>query len=304
MKKMMWAALAAGMVLSGQEVVSDVIVGRGPATASGAQPAMRLFTRMSGDTVKGAPYAADTITETTQSLVDGNRIVRTNKSSFARDSQGRTRHETQIQQLGPVGQTEQPLVSVFIEDPVAKMQYHLDTNTKIVTRSPLTPIGPGGAMGNVHVIASIGPEFNIRVPEPNPRPGMASAGAIHQEVRHELHVVTGAVPGRKVKTEDLGEKTFEGVAARGQRTTLVIPAGEAGNEMPLEIVTEHWHSAALKAPVYTRHFDPRFGETITRLSNVHVGEPSAHLFAVPADFREAAAVEFMPARRMVVREDR
>src|SRR5689334_11482640 len=43
-----------------------------------------------GKTVKGAPYSADAVTETIQTLADGNRIVNRMTSSVYRDSEGRT----------------------------------------------------------------------------------------------------------------------------------------------------------------------------------------------------------------------
>ena len=94
-----------------------------------------FINRAGGEMVKGAPYSADSVTETVQTLADGNRIVRSNKSSFARDSEGRSRHESTIQGLGPVGQTESPLVSVFINDPIAKVHYSLDAKRKVAMKS-------------------------------------------------------------------------------------------------------------------------------------------------------------------------
>lgn len=296
-KSILCAVAVLASLASAQQVIREDVMERLPRPVAGAQPTVMVFSRMGGDGVKNAPYSADTITETTQVLADGNRIVRSNKSSFARDGQGRTRHQTQIQHLGPLGQTEQPLVSVFISDPVAKTAYQLDARAKTVTRTPLTP-GPGNAR-----------ELNIRVPAPGVEPAAGVTSIVRTEVR--MHTIddgrgiAGAhANGRNVKAEDLGEKSFEGVMARGQRTTLTIPPGEAGNEKALEIVTEHWHSAAIKAPVYTRHYDPRFGETITRLANVQLGEPSAHLFEVPADYQEAKAEPaFVAPRRVIVREE-
>src|SRR5690242_7555338 len=52
-------------------------------------------------TVKGAPYSADAITETTQTLADGNRITRKTTASLYRDSQGRTRREESLAAIGP-----------------------------------------------------------------------------------------------------------------------------------------------------------------------------------------------------------
>jgi hypothetical protein len=51
--------------------------------------------------VKGAPYSAEAVTETTQMLVDGNRIARKNVAQVYRDSEGRTRREQSLDSVGP-----------------------------------------------------------------------------------------------------------------------------------------------------------------------------------------------------------
>ena len=86
------------------------------------------------------------------------------------------------------------------------------------------------------------------------------------------------------KTESLGKQIVEGVAAEGTRNTTTIPAGEIGNERPLEIVFERWYSPELQTVVMTRHSDPRFGETVYRLTNINRDEPARSLFEVPADY--------------------
>lgn len=50
----------------------------------------------SSKTVKGAPYLADVLTETTQTLSDGNTISRKKTGHIYRDSEGRTRQETVV----------------------------------------------------------------------------------------------------------------------------------------------------------------------------------------------------------------
>ena len=47
----------------------------------------------------------------------------------------------------------------------------------------------------------------------------------------------------QVKHEDLGTQTIEGVSAQGKRETVTIPAGQIGNERPIEIVSETWYLA-------------------------------------------------------------
>ena len=87
------------------------------------------------------------------------------------------------------------------------------------------------------------------------------------------------------KTESLGTKILEGVSVEGSRTTFEIPAGQIGNEKPIQVVTEKWFSPDLQVVVWSRHLDPLSGEHIFRLVNIKKGEPSADLFTVPNDFK-------------------
>src|SRR5262249_28013557 len=66
---------------------------------------------------------------------------------------------------------------------------------------------------------------------------------------------------QKEKKKHPEKKTIEVIEAEGTRTTVTIPAGEIGNERPIEIVSERWYSPELQLVVMTRHSDPRFGET-------------------------------------------
>src|SRR6185436_6465186 len=76
------------------------------------------------------------------------------------------------------------------------------------------------------------------------------------------------------RNEALGKQAIEGVEAEGTRKTIEIPAGEIGNERPIEIVFERWYSSELQMVVMTRHSDPRFGETTYRLMNINRSEPA------------------------------
>ena len=65
---------------------------------------------------------------------------------------------------------------------------------------------------------------------------------------------------------------------------MTIPAGEIGNELPINIVSERWYSPELQTIVMTRRSDPRMGETVYRLTNINRSEPARSLFEVPADY--------------------
>ena len=73
-------------------------------------------------------------------------------------------------------------------------------------------------------------------------------------------------------------------AAEGTRSTVTIPAGVIGNELPIQSVSERWYSPELQTIVMTKRSDPRFGETVYRLTNIQRTEQPSSLFEVPADY--------------------
>ena len=87
------------------------------------------------------------------------------------------------------------------------------------------------------------------------------------------------------KTESLGKQVIEGVEAEGVRSVITIPEGRIGNDRPIEIVSERWDSPELQTVVLSKHNDPRFGETVYRLTNINRAEPAQTLFEIPADYK-------------------
>jgi len=203
----------------------------------------------SGPVVKGAPFSADVTTETTMVLPDGNRIHQVSKLRFYRDSEGRTRREQSLNNLGSLASNTNLPTVIFISDPVAGANYALSPASKTATQSPAGGRGLGGNRGG--------------------------------------RMRGGPPPGeeRNVKTESLGSKTVEGVTAEGTRTTITIPAGQEGNEKPIETVIESWYVRELQMVVLSRRSDPRTGETVMHYSNIVRGEPAHSLFEVPADYK-------------------
>jgi hypothetical protein len=255
----------------------------------------------SGKVVRGAPYSADSVTETVQSLADGNRIVNRITSRVYRDSEGRMRREQTLKGLGIVGTGEEPLQMVFISDPVAGISYSLDTRTHIAHKSmPFKfetttkagapgegqhfefKTGPGTTTSaNVIVAAPVGtgvPMGNLPIPPP------AAGFTLRSEGASSYVFQTRSGPNANEVKEQLGKQIIEGVEAEGTRTTVTIPAGEIGNERPIEIVSERWYSPELQLLIMTRHSDPRSGETTYKLTNINRAEPVKSLFEVPPGF--------------------
>ncbi|MEO8027642.1 MAG: hypothetical protein ABI823_14265 [Bryobacteraceae bacterium] len=254
-----------------------------------------------GKTVKNAPYSADAVTETVQTLPDGNRIVNKNSATLYRDSEGRERREQVLNNLGPFKAGE-AVKTISIWDPVAKANYSLDESRRTARKSPMGMFsfsGPGtrvaGSIGSSEGwTASAPPEVTIlRAP-----PAEARGNVMYYE-NHTVTITGDTKDTSRTRTEDLGEKLIEGVKAKGTRTTFTIPAGEIGNERAIDVVSERWYSDELQTVVMTRRSDPRSGETTYKLTNLNRSEPLKSLFEVPADY---SLIDNSPKLRTIIRD--
>src|SRR4029077_2925480 len=84
--------------------------------------------RVESETVKGAPYSADVINQSIQTLSDGNRIVRSTMSHVYRDSEGRVRREEDRPSGSP---------GITITDPVAGISWVLDVDSRTARQAPM-----------------------------------------------------------------------------------------------------------------------------------------------------------------------
>ena len=208
-------------------------------------------------TVAGVPYSAVQETMHIQTLADGTHIERkSQKTQFYRDSQGRLREEIYMER-GPVGTQDWFLVSVMIIDPVECVTYNLIPTKHIANRQVHSPVS-------------------------------ASQTALVNKAQSAAEQPRRTVPEAlqlKSSTEELGTETMEGLAVKGKRISATFPVGSQGNDRPITMTSEIWTSQELKIPVLEKITDPRNGETIKRLTNIELSEPSADLFRVPADYQ-------------------
>jgi hypothetical protein len=218
-----------------------------------------------GPVVKGAPFSARTVTESTQAVAGGNRIVQRSDGAVYRDRDGRTRHERGSTDAGPRMRGRQ---MITIDDVVAGVHYVLDTEAKTAQRMP---------------------RWNGRPPPDRvPEQPATRIGA------------TGSDEGRAASArESLGTKIIEGLESEGTRTIVTVPAGDAGNNTPIQIVTERWVSRELQVPVLMRLADPRVGERVYRLTGISRGEPPPRLFNVPPEFTVVDGPERLMRRKRV-----
>ncbi len=330
--------------------------------------------------VKGAPFSADTLSESIQPLADGNRIVTRNEGRIYRDSEGRSRQERSFRP--GVGANEHQVITIF--DPVAGTNITLDPATRtarkmasILRTATVSGVGIGGATGgastftlttsNENAPAVEGPKKitvsggvlqgraikRVQPVYPDVAKAAKASGAVQvaatineagdvieatvisghpllresaldaarqwkfkpielsgKSVRVEgiltfnfslegestppppppptMMSATGVAAGPMMKfsanKEDLGTQMVEGVECTGTRMTTTIPAGAIGNEGPIKTVSETWYSSELKMTILSKRSDPRFGETIYKVTNIVRAEPEATLFQVPNDY--------------------
>lgn len=348
--------------------------------------------------VKGEPYSAEAVTETTQTLQDGNRIVRKNTASVYRDGEGRTRREQAFNHIGPFATSGDAPQTIFINDPVAGVNYVLEPRSRTARKTAPFNFRSGNSLLRVPKVEGgasavvIEPHGRARYPSEAkaanvegdvavrvvtneagevvtatategppllrqaavdlvkgwrvlPGNSRESSGKIETTVNFKfslpdsvsykfslpggrnysfnfseradglppdvlkrvppaLSPLGATVPGdvltpfqilrqridlesaesHKGVVESLGKQTIEGVEAEGTRSTVTIPAGEIGNELPIKIVSERWYSPELQTVLMTKRSDPRTGENVYRLTNINRSEPARALFEVPADY--------------------
>jgi hypothetical protein len=202
-----------------------------------------------GKVVKGVPMSGELVVTRDQSLADGNSIHTQNQTMIYRDSEGRVRREIGFELATPsTGAAKRTMI--VITDPVSGNRYTLNPENKTAHQMPL-------------------------------HPGKRGAGA-PDDIPQKVDIGPNAA---NLKTEQLGAKTISGLSATGTRMTRTIPAGEIGNQNPIQVVTERWYSSDLQLPLLTTHNDPMMGTMTVKLVNINRGEPDASLFQVPSDYK-------------------
>ncbi len=241
---------------------------------------------LNGNPVKGAPYSAEALTESTQTLADGSHIVNRSSSTLYRDSEGRERREESITKLGAWNAEGEPAKAVFISDPVAKVSYSLDAKAHTAQKMPMSM---GGAMDKAKMtIRAFGSVDGQAMPLPPPPSATGSAPVVIYSERTVTSSSMNANGKSPAKVEQLGTQLIEGVQAEGTRTTVTIPAGQIGNERDINIVSERWYSPELQVTVMSKRSDPRTGESVYKLTNINRSEPLHTMFEVPPDYTVAA----------------
>ena len=258
--------------------------------------------------VKNSPFSADAVSESVQTLADGNRIVRSSTSKLYRNSEGSFRREMTGGSGGVFGSLFTVGPGVTIMDRAGGYRYMIDPNLKTTRQVMITP------RADVRVVSGLDEKIKSELKAAAVASGTTTidGSVLSDKLKAEIRTAVTAAPAiaaRAVtavgeglapvamgfgtgtsskwesRTEELGTQNIEGVDAEGSRTITTIPAGAIGNERPIEITYEKWYSRELQLVVMSKHNDPRFGEQTYRLTNIVRSEPDPSLFSPPQGYR-------------------
>lgn len=209
-----------------------------------------------GKTVTGRPFSATEQHHTLQVLGDGTRIENNTSDKYYRDDQGRTR-------------IERTDGTVIIEDPVQGASAEINGNRKMV-RS-YTEAKQAAELKAMPVRGMVFSTGDGAQADKLKAEAMAKVAKANTSVKSDAHT-----------EEDLGFQIINGISAQGTRTTTTIPAGQIGNDRPINVVSERWFSPDLQILIRSSNKDPRFGETTYDLTVVSQTPPDPSLFQIPA----------------------
>lgn len=231
-----------------------------------------------GGVVQDAPYSAEVVTTYDRVLPSGEKLQGETNGRVLRDSQGRTRTETDS--VSPAG-ISQKFVAVFINDPVDQSIISLDPRT--MTARVSTWRLPA---------ASTTSASNLQL---GPAQPAADANASSTQPAATGSPVAGAFPGSPgaasavlsaANTEDLGIRQMEGLPVTGTRVNRTRPSA-VGETQPRTMTTTTWVSADLKVAVLIETEDAQAGHRATKLVNIVRTEPDAALFRIPSGYTVA-----------------
>lgn len=259
-------------------------------------------------TVKGAPYSGEEVSEHVQTVADGTRFTQSNmQRKVFRDSEGRVRTERPMFMGNPMANTppDSPTV-IEITDPVAGFHYVLDTQSKVAHRQTLPELpamGPNGVMPQMAVRGGVGMATGGviggiigSVPSAAPPTGRQLPPAALAQVPTLISgdgfstgvSSTGAVPAQRMmpknSMESLGTQTVDGVLVEGKRYLTTYPVGMMGNDREFSTTSETWTSPELNVIVLSKNTDPRSGDNIFRIANLSRTPPDPSLFMVPSGY--------------------
>jgi len=206
----------------------------------------------------GAPFSATIQTTHEQKFVDGNAIHGQIVTHYYRDSAGRIRSETSMRcDIGTDGQFR-PLINISVNDPVAR------TSTSWVVNDT------GEKVARFYH---------------QPAPQSAPAAPPLTEEQRNQNAQVQAHWSKNTRHEDLGTRTIAGFLTDGGRQITTTPAGDQGNDKPIELMGEFWVARDTRITMLHIEDEPRTGRTTAEVTDLKLAEPDPSLFAPPPGYK-------------------
>ena len=200
------------------------------------------------------PFSATIQTTYEQKLADGNSIRGILITHEYRDTSGRIRTESSMRcVLGLDGQFH-PDLRISVSDPGAGTTIWWEVN---------------GSEKTAHIV----------------HPPKPTAAAPLSSEQRQIRALTQASWTKNTRHESLGTRTIAGFLTEGSRQITTTPAGEQGNEEPLENSDEVWFAADTGIAMLSIQEGPRSGRTTQEVTDLQLGEPDVSLFAPPVGYR-------------------
>ncbi|WP_158789394.1 hypothetical protein [Granulicella sp. L46] len=197
--------------------------------------------------IPNAPFQADFVVTMTDPLADGNVLNRETRGNVQRDSAGRFHEQSSEVTRDGKGIPHGSVQSIIL-DPVAKRMYQWSNTAKFLNTSPIRD----GIHASIDYVSTADGREHLRNDVPN-----------------------------DVTTTDLGTKKIGVMSCVGTLVTTIVPAGKMGNEKPIVITDESWHSADLQMVVERVVHDPLIGVRKLEFENIRPSEPPLSAFQPP-----------------------
>lgn len=225
--------------------------------------------------VKGAPYSAESVTESVQTLSDGNRITRTSKASIYRDGEGRTRRDQTLNHIGPWATADEAPQTVFINDPVAGAHYVLNPRTRTAQKMSNTFYFKRSADGE-------GGEFHIAPGESRAQFMVRQRGsedvADSSAAPAKAPVKGGILSGKAIKKVQPTYPPIAKAAGAQGPVSVQIVINEAGNVESAKAIAGH---PLLQQAAVTAAKEWQFSPTRLSGNPVKVEGTISFVFALP-----------------------
>jgi hypothetical protein len=199
--------------------------------------------------VPGAPFSAEVVLDMTQVLKEGTSFKRKTAAVIARDSQGRIRNERH--EVLPASSKQAPIIySVHLYDPTTRLSTLLNPKTHIAAQKTLD------------------------------RPPSIEPPVIAWLRSQGMHP---SDPNIQVK--DLGASVMDGLDVHGYLRSIEMAAKDSGTDLGVVVTDEYWYCEELHINLFTRHNDPRTGQSLMTVTRINVNEPDVDLFKIPPDYK-------------------